>query len=238
VTCPHAAADLGAYVLGALDPEERRRVEEHVAVCPVCAAELAEFRSLPALLDRVRPEDLRPVTVEPSPDLFARVSAAAGVTGRRRVRLSRVRGPRTRGARTRGPRARGPRTGRSRARIWALAAAAVLAVLGAGVGVVVWGSDAADQSSTASAGPVHATVTAIPAQEGLALDVTVAGLRPGETCRLVAVDRDGGRHPAGEWPVSGEGDGRWRGWADLDRGALTAVVLLGDGGRELVRVPF
>jgi hypothetical protein len=213
VTCPHAAADLGAYVLGALDAEERRRVEEHVATCPACAAELAEFRSLPALLDRVRPEDLRPVAVAPSPDLFARVSAAAAVTGR-------------------------PRPRRSRARVWALAAAALLAVLGVGAGVAVWGSGVADQSSTATAGPVRATVTASAAEDGLALDVMVAGLRPGETCRMVAVDRDGDRHPAGEWPASDQGDGRWRGWTDVDRGALTAVVLLGDGGRELVRVPF
>ena len=77
MTCPGPdVAGLGAYVLDALDPEERHRVEEHIAACPACAAELAEFRSLPALLDRVRPEDLEPVSVAPSPDLFARTAAA------------------------------------------------------------------------------------------------------------------------------------------------------------------
>ena len=55
MTCPDAASDLGAYVLGALEPGERRRVEEHLRSCPACAAELAEFAALPGLLNRVRP---------------------------------------------------------------------------------------------------------------------------------------------------------------------------------------
>jgi anti-sigma factor RsiW len=211
VTCPGPdAIGLGAYVLGALDADERHRVGEHVGTCPDCAAELAEFRSLPALLDRVRPEDLQPVAVAPSPDLFARTAAAAD-TGR------------PRGLRT---------------RTWALVAAAVLAVLGVGAGVTVWATGSGEQSAVASAGPVRVLVTASPEEDGVALDVTVAGLRPGETCRLVAVDRDGNRHAAGKWPASDVGDGRWVGWADLDSSALAGVALLGDGGRELARVSF
>jgi hypothetical protein len=212
MTCPGPdATGLGAYVLDALEPEERRRVEEHLAACPACAAELAEFRSLPALLDRVRPEDLEPVSVTPSPDLFARTAAAAADVGR---------------------------PGRLRSRTWALAAAAVLAVLGIGAGVTVWATGSAEQTATVSQGPVQVTVTVTPRNEGTALEVAVAGLRPGETCRLVAVDRDGRRHDAGEWPASNAGDGRWEGWADVDASALAGVVVLGDGGRELARVPF
>ena len=202
--------ELGAYVLGALEPEERQRVAEHVAGCPVCAAELAEFEALPELLARVRPEDLRPVPVTPSPELFARMSAAAAAERRRPLRT----------------------------RTWALAAAAVLAVLGIGAGVTVWVTGPAEQTASASAGAVQATVTTRPAEDGSILDVAVSGMRPEETCRLVVVDRDGHRHPGGAWPVSDAGDGRWRGWADVDPSAVTEVVLLGDGGRELVRVPF
>jgi anti-sigma factor RsiW len=208
VTCPHAAADLGAYVLGALDPAERRRVEQHLGDSPVCAAEVAEFAALPRLLDRVDPADLSPVAVTPSPELFARMSAAA------------LPPPRL------------------RARTWALVAAAVIAVLGVGAGVTVWVTGSGDQTVTASAGAVRATVTASTVDDGSALDVTVAGMRPHETCRLVAVDAAGGRHPAGEWAASADGDGTWRGWADVDRADLSAVLLVGDGGRELVRVPF
>ena len=163
---------------------------------------------MPTLLARVRPEDLAPVPVTPSPELFARVSAVAGTRRRRRSRT------------------------------WALVAAALLVVLALGVGAVVWASGTDERTVTATAGAVEVTLTATQAKEGSALEVTVAGLRPGETCTLVAVDRDGRPHPAGDWPVSEAGDGRWRGWADVDPGDLAEVVLLGDGGRELVRVPL
>ena len=206
MTCPEAATDLGAYVLGALEPGERRRVEEHLERCPSCAAEAAEFAALPALLDRVDPADLTPLAVTPSPDLFARMSAAAAPPARLRTRTL------------------------------ALVAAAVLAVLG--IGVTVWATGPTDQSVTASAGAVRATVTASSVDHGSALDVTVAGMHPHENCTLVAVGRDGSRHPAGEWPASAAGDGTWRGWADVDRNELAAVVLVGDGGRELVRAVF
>ena len=207
MTCPEASADLGAYVLGALEPGERLRVDEHLRRCPTCAAELAEFSALPGLLDRVDPADLGPRGVTPSPDLFARMSAAAAPPPR------------------------------ARARTWALVAAAVLAVLGIG-GVAVWIAGSDGQTVTATAGAVQATVTASTVDDGIALDIAVAGMRPEEICHMVAVDADGGRHPAGEWPASAAGDGAWRGWADVQPGDLTQVVLLGDGDRELVRVPF
>jgi hypothetical protein len=38
--------------------------------------------------------------------------------------------------------------------------------------------------------------------------------------------------------VSASGSGEWHGWYDLDDDAVQEVLLLGDGGRELVRVVF
>jgi anti-sigma-K factor RskA len=211
VTCPRTPSDLGAYVLGALSPEERRLFEEHLDGCALCTAELAEFADIPALLDRVRPEDLQPVAVTPSPELFDRVSAAAHATPERT----------------------------SRSRQWLLIAAAVLALLGVGTGVIFWavnrGSDTSD-TVTASAGSVHATLAVTGQEEGTLLELTVDGLRPGETCRMVAVDDHGEWYTAGEWPVSANGDGTWRGWADVPRDELTEVVVYGDGDRELVRL--
>jgi hypothetical protein len=210
VTCPETPTALGAYVLGALSPEEQRRFEEHLDGCALCTAELAEFAGIPALLDRVRPEDLQPVAVTPSPELFDRVSAAA------RVR---------------------PATAPRRRR-WLLVAAAVLVLVGAGTGVVVWvtGQDSGPGTATviATAGPVHATLAATGQEEGTVLELTVDGLRPGETCRMVAVDDDGEWFPAGDWTVSEEGDGTWRGWADVQRDDLREVHVYGDGDRELV----
>ncbi len=214
MTCSDIKVALGAYVLGALDPVEQRQVEEHVRGCPACAAEQEEFRSLAALLARVDPEDLQAVPVAPSPDLFARTSAAAAAGQYRRTRPS------------------------ARSRTWALVAAVVLAVLGIGAGITVWAGGAGGQTASASAGPVRVTVTASEAKSGSALEVTVAGLRPGETCQLLAVDHDGQRHDAGDWPASDAGDGTWVGWTNLEPDAVAGAVILGHGGRELARVTF
>jgi hypothetical protein len=197
---------LGAYVLGALEPDERRRFEEHLEHCAFCTAELAEFATITALLDQVRPEDLEPVEVTPSSGLFERVSAAARATQPRRLRR------------------------------WVLAAAAALVLVAGGAGAVVWATNQASETVTASSGPVEVTLAATGANDGTALDVTVAGLRPGEMCRIVVVDEEGGHHPAGEWNVSEEGGGQWDSWADVPRDDLNEVVIYGDGDREVIRV--
>ena len=202
------APELGAYVLGALDPEGRRRVGEHAAGCAECAAELAGFRRLPALLDRVPAEDLEPVLVTPSPELFDRVAAAVQVR---------------------------PAPARPVRRLL-LAAAAAVVVLAAGAGITVWLQNDQGRTWTASAGGIQLAVTASEARDGSALDVTVAGLEVGQDCRLVVLDREGDRHPAGEWTVKYAGAASWRGWTAVAPSSLSEIVLLGDDGRELVRV--
>jgi hypothetical protein len=210
MTCRDGATDLGAYVLGALDPAERRRVDEHVRGCPSCAAELAELRSLPRLLDMVGPDDLRAAPVTPSAELFERMAAAAIAD----------------------------RKAQHRGRRRLLAAAAVLAVLGAGAGVTSWVMASDESSRSVAEGRVHITVTATAEGSGTSLDVTVAGLPAQERCRLVVVDRDGERHQAGEWTVTYGGKAWFKGWSEVDRSAVDDVVLLGTEGEELVRVPF
>jgi hypothetical protein len=210
VTCPETTLLLGAYVLGGLEPDERRQVEKHLEDCPFCSAELAEFRSLPPLLARVDPDDLRDAPVVPSPDLFARVSAAVAAEDDR------------------------PPVRRTRRRL--LVAAALVAVLGAAVGVGTWVAGAGEGSHTAVAGAVHIIVTADGQDGGTALDVSVAGLPPHQICRLVVVDHEGHQHEAGTWTATSSGEARFRGWTDVDRPALSDVLLVGADGAELVRV--
>ena len=69
-----------------------------------------------------------------------------------------------------------------------------------------------------------------------ALDVTVAGLAYGQECELVVVDREGDRHPAGEWTATYSGEATWEGWSAVAPSSLAEIVLLDDAGRELVRV--
>src|SRR5579863_5867500 len=51
--CREIRQALGVYVLGAIDPAERARVDEHLATCHECREELASLAGLPAMLRKV-----------------------------------------------------------------------------------------------------------------------------------------------------------------------------------------
>ena len=46
-----------AYVLGALDSDDRRAYERHLATCPACSAAVAEFAGLPGILSKLSSDD-------------------------------------------------------------------------------------------------------------------------------------------------------------------------------------
>ena len=90
--CDHVRPDIGAYVLGGLEPAEAAAVREHLASCSACAAEHASLAGLPGLLALAAPiAEAGP----PAPALEERVlDAVAGERPRRaprRLRLSRPR---------------------------------------------------------------------------------------------------------------------------------------------------
>jgi hypothetical protein len=74
---------LGAYLLGALDEDEMKAVEAHVATCGECRAEIEQLEMLPALLDSVPAERAEALAAETAvaqegqapPALLARVRA-------------------------------------------------------------------------------------------------------------------------------------------------------------------
>jgi hypothetical protein len=68
VDCHLAHLD-GAYVLGALAPEERLEFERHLPGCPVCSRSVQQFAGLPGLLSQVSAEVVESDPVdEPVPD--------------------------------------------------------------------------------------------------------------------------------------------------------------------------
>ena len=97
---------------------------------------------------------------------------------------------------------------RLRARAWALVAAAVLAVArrrgrGRPAGRP---APASETGHRRSPGRCRRTVTREQRSTTAARWTSPSpGMRPHENCTLVAVDRDGDRHAAGEWPASDDG---------------------------------
>lgn len=74
MTDPHITPELLAYLDGALPPEERARVEAHVARCASCAAELDRLRALRRDLGATLDAALAPVRLSREAD--ARIRAA------------------------------------------------------------------------------------------------------------------------------------------------------------------
>ncbi|MEU4745993.1 zf-HC2 domain-containing protein, partial [Actinosynnema sp. NPDC023658] len=58
MTTNHDPQLLGAYVLGVLDEPEARAVEDHLASCPRCRAELADLRVMEEAMGDVPAEAL------------------------------------------------------------------------------------------------------------------------------------------------------------------------------------
>ena len=86
--------DVGAYVMGALDADEREAFEAHLAGCERCQADVVAFAPVPGLLARVdiaELEEARPS--DPTPVLEAARAHVGGLArSRRRPTLSRCRG--------------------------------------------------------------------------------------------------------------------------------------------------
>ncbi len=89
----HVHKDLGAYVLGSLDPEGMAAVRGHLAECPTCASEYQEIAGLRDLLDlavvadAAEDDPLPPAIEERVLDRFARERPAPAPRRRWRPRI-------------------------------------------------------------------------------------------------------------------------------------------------------
>ncbi|MFD0558083.1 putative zinc finger protein [Stackebrandtia endophytica] len=87
--------DAAAYVLGALDPADRARFEEHHPKCPHCSQEVRDFAGLPGILAHVPgPDPATDSGVEPAsapPEILVNVlQRNASDRRRRRVRSALI----------------------------------------------------------------------------------------------------------------------------------------------------
>ncbi len=207
--CPEEV-ELGAYVLGALDPAERARKAAHLAGCPRCRHVLDELDGLPRMLARVPREEAEKGPPKPSEDAFERLASSAArhrsVQRRRRAVLS---------------------------------VAAALVVIG-GVWGALWANqgDTNSETVTAQSGAVRATVVVSKADKGSRLELTLWGVPSGQRCQLVAIGRDGHEEVAGTWIANYTGGASHTGWAPDAPDKLARLVVESVDGTRLVALPL
>jgi Putative zinc-finger len=212
--------DLGAYLLGALEPEEAERMLRHLEECPACRAEYAELAPVAGLLAKVPAEafvaERYSVYEAPDPDMWERLRARAGLPDSGES-ASRARfnpppsAPRPVGI-PRPPRTTNAPTGpgrRARRPLRPATAALISGVLvaAAAFGIYV-GTRPAPSASTAStetfsatnaADGVTGTVQYRPTDWGSWVQITLTGVKPGNDCILYAEDDHGDKAVASTW---------------------------------------
>ncbi|MDP9795389.1 hypothetical protein J2S43_003901 [Catenuloplanes nepalensis] len=222
---------IGAYVLNTLEPAERSEVDAHVAACDTCRDELAELEALKEALGEVPPEAL--MHGPPDADLVLQRT------------LRQIRAETSSGARWQGG---------------LMIGAAALALVAAVSGGILLGRGTGDtgaaqpppiaqsapagtrvQSGVDPATNVRMTATVTPAAGWVRVNAAVAGIPPGEDCRLIVVSADGNRQIAGGWVVSAAaetGGTNLDGSASIDPAQVTAIEVVNTAGRTFISLPI
>jgi hypothetical protein len=214
VSCPERRPDLGAYVVGALEPGERAALEAHLPGCQGCRDELAELAGLPGMLARLSPEEVEPAPAPPE-HLGRRV---VDELARRKQRTRRVR--------------------------LSLVAAGCALVLGIGgaVASTQWTGSGPEPPSTVATALDHGThvrarAELSPEPWGTEVALRLSNVTPGTRCRLIAVGEDGRREVAGTWRADYEGNATVRAATAIPLADLGRLVVVADRQGPLVSVP-
>ena len=221
------SVSLAAYLLGALDPGERRALETHIAGCSHCQEELLQLAPLPGLLRHTPFEEL-PESAAAAESLTPVLSAAQ----EREQELPPV-----------------PAQHRSRrkSKRWALTAAGV-ALAAAVAGVVVYTGNlhsgtpapqAAAETWSASnqATGVSATAALVPEAWGTQFQLKLGGLPPGITCHLVVHGSGGQSETAGTWGSGYSASASVPASTSISPAQITELDIVSGTGTVLVKLP-
>jgi hypothetical protein len=208
-TCADFRESLGAYVFGALEPDEAAAVEAHLAECERCREELAELSPLPSLLSLVTLEHASAAAMGSAPPMPSDLA------------LPRVLGQ------AREDRAAQSRL-RRRARVLTGLVAAVALVLAAGTGAYVgarffgtartvtvqpspspWPSPSASKVRETMTWQGRDPATNVSAKAvltkfswGTEVEATLNGMKKGDICMIRVIDLYGREWDAGSWIVN------------------------------------
>ena len=225
--------ELGAYLVGALEPDEADRMRRHLEECARCRAEYAELAPVVDLLAEIPAEALpaagQPAVEQPGEELWERLRARAAVgpqaagngngTGNGvgpAAGLGLPRPPRPRSSPATARAGRGPRRARRPVRpataatisgvlVAALATGMYVGMHSSGSSSLTAGTETVSASDTADG--VSATVQYRPTDWGSWVQITLKGVKPGDDCVLYAMDGRGDKAVASTWwapPTLGE----------------------------------
>ncbi|GGP47526.1 anti-sigma factor family protein [Saccharothrix coeruleofusca] len=216
MSCSHAL-ELGAYLLGSLDPAERSHFERHLRACAPCRREMLRLAPLPGLLSQVRLTDLElPFEdPQPSPDLLP-------LPPRQVVEPAPPPPPAA-------PRRRWPLLVGAGALVVVLLAAVLVAprLLERSGDPAPAAGTAATWTATDAASGVAASAELVGRSWGTELRVSTRGMPKGARCKLVVHDRAGRTEIGGWWGTDHPEDARIPGstsfaYPDIER--LDVVV--------------
>ncbi len=225
--CDEIRLSLGALVLSALDPADERRVREHLAGCPECAAEVAELERTARILALAGPDSYPAVGGEPQPVAEPALLPAGEQEGFPESTVAT--GPATPSPRVLdgllaavAAQRRRDRRRRITVGVAAAAVAAVLAAVGAAAiddpRPAAPEAAAPETSAPGTSAPIapdsalHGSENGVVVDVGMwgrgwgaAVHVDLWGVPGGLTCSLVAVGLDGTREVAATWTVPSNG---------------------------------
>lgn len=221
------SVSLGAYLLGALEPEERRALERHIAGCAHCQAELVELAPLPGLMRHTAFEEL-----SESAEVAESLSPARESADDAGLRPMAV-----------PPQHR--RRGRRRA---ALAAGLALAASAAGVGVYAvvehttttgkpTVTAAATWDATDPTTHVSATAALFPEAWGTQFQLKLGGLPSDITCHLVVHGQGGRSETAGTWGSGYALSAQVPASTSISPAQITGLDIVDGTGKTLVHLP-
>lgn len=216
----HVESLLGAYAIDAVDEDERRTVAEHLRGCQLCRDDLAYIIDVPVYLSILTPADVEDLRPAPSRQLAGSGAAVIPIGhARRRVAFDRT---------------------------WALAAAAAVLVVAAGLGgwLLLPGLGAApaqDQTVVAQASGgnlgINVSVSLTPHAGGLGVQASMRGLDAGARYHLVVVTGRGQTLTVSD-VVGQAGEQLVRGDVPVSLADVSFFALVRDGAGVVLTVPF